>query len=304
MKLFICGNGFDLHHGLPTSYDHYAKYLKEHHPSIFKEYNDFPYLHIPYVAGKTITPWSNIENSLTINYQDLMEDSVQQDYPDLLSDSDSRWSDMEVNIGILTAFIESFTGACFYEWLSQIDCSNATPDLDLPKSALYVSFNYTDTLQSLYGIDDKNVFHIHGALKHLVGTDINSDVIRDEIQFGSSELDTTIIHEELEHQFGDDDFYGASIEPAVNTLGVFIQKASKDLAQNYEPLKEFIADKDITEIVTMGHTLTEADFAYYRDVLIPNLPKVKWVFFHHNSTADIDRFLSLTGIQDYEIAKW
>lgn len=34
MNLFIIGNGFDLHHGLPTSYGDYVDYLKEHNESL------------------------------------------------------------------------------------------------------------------------------------------------------------------------------------------------------------------------------------------------------------------------------
>ena len=36
MKLFILGNGFDLHHGLQTRYSDFRDYLKEYHPDEFE----------------------------------------------------------------------------------------------------------------------------------------------------------------------------------------------------------------------------------------------------------------------------
>ena len=114
MKLFICGNGFDMHHGLQTGYNAYREFLKTTHRQIFREYEDFPYLFLRYMPNSDYTPWTNIEDALTIEYGELMENAVSQDYPNLLSDSDSRWSDMEVNVDILTKFLKSFTGKCFY----------------------------------------------------------------------------------------------------------------------------------------------------------------------------------------------
>lgn len=32
MKLFIIGNGFDLHHSLPTRYTDFMRFMKERHP--------------------------------------------------------------------------------------------------------------------------------------------------------------------------------------------------------------------------------------------------------------------------------
>lgn len=304
MKLFICGNGFDLHHNLPTGYGHYAEFLKAHYPRIFREYEDFPYLSSPYIPGKKYTPWTDIEKSLTIDYDELMSNAVAQDYPDVSSDTDSRWSDMEVNVGILTEFLEDFTGHCFYEWLSSVDCSNAIPDLSLPLDALYVSFNYTDTLQVLYNIPEGNVLHIHGALKNIDTKCINNASIRTEIQFGSPELDPDNVCSELEQQYGDDDFYGASISLAVTTLGNAAQNASKNISNNYTRLEIFLGNHNIDEVIILGHTLSEADFSYYADIIIPKYHNVQWTFMYHSNTDDIDSFLAKTGLENFRMHKW
>ena len=43
MKLYLIGNGFDLHHGLETSYYHYKKYLLSKSKSIVVEFESFEY---------------------------------------------------------------------------------------------------------------------------------------------------------------------------------------------------------------------------------------------------------------------
>lgn len=67
MKLYICGNGFDLHHGLRTSYKDYRDYLLKNHPQAALDYADFPFLN-PDVGDN----WSDIEKSFHIDYLSML----------------------------------------------------------------------------------------------------------------------------------------------------------------------------------------------------------------------------------------
>lgn len=306
MKLYICGNGFDLHHKLATGYEAYAHFLHENYPHVHRQYKSFPYLTLPCARNIDITPWSDIENSLTIQYDDLMANAISEGYPDVSSDTDSRWSDMAVNMEILTNFVEEFTGHCFYEWVSNIDYSQVIPDLQLPKNGLYLTFNYTDTLQSVYEIPDQNILHVHGAAKLINSENVSNDDVRRELQFGSSELIPVAVSDELESQYGSDDFYGVSIEPAIHTLIAFIHRTTKDLQSNYSAILDFLQSKQIDEITVMGHTLCQADLAYYTDVLLPLFNTHHWTFMRHgdDSSKDIQRFLQISGLKNYKITDW
>ncbi len=59
MRLFIIGNGFDLHHGLDTRYVDYRDYLKQYHPTAFQlidsEFRDM---------ADSDALWSEMENTL------------------------------------------------------------------------------------------------------------------------------------------------------------------------------------------------------------------------------------------------
>ena len=82
--------------------------------------------------------------------------------------------------------------------------------MTLDKSALYITFNYTNTLERIYNIDNDNIFHIHGNLdlvdyrnilawvipsfstieeaevaEQVQVNENNNDTVRKHVQFGS-----------------------------------------------------------------------------------------------------------------------
>lgn len=328
MKLYICGNGFDMHHKLPTGYGDYKEFLKNHHPYILKEYDQFPYL----TETSTLDRWADVEAALCIDYDELFYESVHENYPDLNNESDSRWYEIDIDVDMLTRFINDFTGRCFFEWILKAEQHEAVADLKLDKNALYINFNYTNTIQRLYGISEDSILHIHGALKNLNGADVlwqdvlphistieeaealgptvegdkwSNDYIRDEIQFGATGITAEQVKSELTHQYEDDDFFGASIEPALNKLVDFVEKSTKNIQSNYNRLIDFIEGKSIDEVVIMGVSLGDADDAYYSDILVPRLKNAKWIFMlHGDDSSRIESFVQRHQLKNIEIQKW
>ncbi len=328
MKLYICGNGFDQHHNLPTSYWEYKTFLEEYHPSIYKDYDSFPNLN----ETDKNSRWSDIEAALCIDYDELFYEALQDYYPDLSSESDSRWQDLDIDIDLLTRFINDFTGRCFFEWITKAEQREAAADLVLEKDSIFINFNYTNTLQRLYQIPDSSVFHIHGALKNLNGADVlwrdvlpdnpsvetaeaigvlvegdqwSSGYIRDEIQFGATGITAEEVDFELTQQYENDEFYAVAIRPAIQTLVEFVKKSTKCTRDNYQKLSDFLEGKPIDEVVIMGVSLGEADDAYYSDVIVPKLRNVKWTFMLHGTDSSrIDNFIKKYGISDFAIQIW
>ena len=145
MKLIICGNGFDLHHGFKTGYHHYKNFLEVHYPQAIRDFEDFPYINLS-VSNK----WSDLESSLSLDYDDCLGNAIAAFYPDMNDDSDSRWYGIDVELEQQTGFIFNFTGPYFIEWLAQTDFSNPSDLIPLDKSAHYITFNYTGTLENIY----------------------------------------------------------------------------------------------------------------------------------------------------------
>lgn len=299
MKLYLIGNGFDLHHGLETSYNHYKKYLLSKSKSIVDEFESFEYF--MNVSDKEQL-WSNLEESLTFNYDEFASNLVRDYYPDVMSDSDSRWHSMEIESMISTEFVEEFVGGYLFDWIENESKSNVYMDanLNMDKEALYISFNYTDILSRVYDIHVDNILHIHGSV---------DDGSREAIVFGSSDNDCNECEKYLVNEYNRYEFYGASIEPAVRVLVEIAELTSKNIKDNYEMLIDFIERNTIEEVVIMGHSISESSYdnGYYEDVIIPSLKKdVCWTFYWYREEdkEGILSFINRNKISNYKFIKW
>ena len=184
MRTFIIGNGFDLAHNMPTKYSDFKKYLIERFPNSKNGQM--------YVPGQMITPdggvivdeteaasllvylinnacggsWSDFETALgKINlfecFEDLCEvydrDGDRNLFHEAYNNED-RASDLYYVIPMIKDFFSDWVNTiklpekCLSDFLSLID----------PENDLFISFNYSHTLEKLYKC--KNVIHMHGEI--------------------------------------------------------------------------------------------------------------------------------------------
>lgn len=303
MRLYIIGNGFDLNHGMKTSYNDYKQFLGKFYPGIFYEYEHFNYLSL---VSSDNSRWADIEYALSIDYDAMMDDALQY-YPDYMDDRDSKWGAIKIDTESKTEFIKAFTGECFGDWLCGFMTIEAKRKFALDKTDFYLTFNYTDTLEQVYGISSEHILHIHGQFSRIKNV-YNNPMVRKEIQFGTPHLNSEEVYNELENRYGRDDFFSVSIEPGIRDICKFIEKSSKSLQGNYEKLNSFLCKKEITEVIVMGHSLNSADYAYYSDILLPKLRDKMWIFYMRDgdtaTKADIDEFILRSKISDYRFKKW
>lgn len=307
--LFVIGNGFDKYHELPTAYKDYRGYLEEENPQLIEAIEDFRFLEIP-IDGN----WTNLEEALSMDYESLIDEVLSYCYPNVAEDHPG-WDDALIEIEEETRFIYDFTGECFLRWIASINTRDAEPDVVFPTDSLFVVFNYTNTLEDVYRVPRDRILHIHGSLPtsnefFMMSSDharvtpayipedldfpevlqrrdtFNQGVVAEHIQFGCPTINPEMIRIELEKQYGNDDFYGASIAPCVTEIVNYSEAAAKNLHDNYPALKEFLSDKDINTICIFGHSYTGVDEPYYRDVLIPAFQNCKWVFVAHGENAE------------------
>lgn len=196
--LFLIGNGFDLEHDYPTSYDHFREYLIKRFPGadensyIVPSSTQMPDGDEQYdmdeVAGFIIRildecagdEWSDLESSLghdTIRslMGDLFEVNPEQ------SDRDT-WHAVYNNEDISSDMSQAFRKVIdfFREWIVDyygdfqygfhklikgrtIDYKDYMAGV-LEDADAFLSFNYTETLEKVYGIKDEKICHIHGKV--------------------------------------------------------------------------------------------------------------------------------------------
>jgi len=274
-KLYIVGNGFDLHHGLKTSYadfrDNYAKkspYLWDLLSVIYGEviYNDMW--------------WCDFEEMLGV-----------VDYGHLMNSRNGT------PLGFMKArnLLKGSLPPLFGSWIKKIRC-NDEPDnsLEIETDSMFFSFNYTLLLEKVYGVMEENVWHIHNSVKRpddiIVGHD--SDYRDLFVQMNNYKENNP------EEIFRID----------------FAQMINEEVAKGAKNVKERIAQNEdrfydqyssIKHFVVMGFSLNDIDLPYIEEMIKANnnISDADWLlYYHQNGEGErmITKMLSL-GIRREKI---
>lgn len=301
MRLNLIGNGFDLYHGLPCKYFHFACYLAKYKPEFYTEMANmfgfkyirhlgFPEDNVEFVADDFF--WKTFEEKLGELDTTWLEESLQDDlgleYPD---------DPVEVEIPEVAnsqIIVQQFT-----EWIVNTVNTNANFEvikdmmgsnlLTLNKNDYYINFNYTQTLEKVYGISYSRVFHIHGECDLDVSEDIPALVVGHGNKENIERLEEKIT--EIE-----DSGYYLSSQGVKNRMSEYEAEVHilKDLRKNVESLIVEMVDNlkshNITpdEILVWGLSCGEVDKPYIRS-LNSMFPSAKWVFSYYDKKEKEER---------------
>lgn len=240
--LYIIGNGFDLWHKLPTSYSDFYNFAKDTLDKLENYYSFDLNEH---------QPWHNFETALGAFDADSFFDFHNE--VDITSD-DFRPRDvygLEDELTEQTDIHVSIIREAFNEWISSIDISEASRKMEFAPNSKFITFNYTSTLQTIYGIEQARVFHIHGRAD-----------THDELIFGHGRtiFETPEFDEDGEstrHIFSDAE--GAAMYPLYA-----LKKPVDDVLSKNESYFEKLAD--INEVFIIGHSLNSIDRPYFQRI--------------------------------------
>ena len=126
-KLYVIGNDFDLHHGLPCSYSDFEVWLQENRPDVYRNMNR--------IYGECHDGmWSVFEHSLVgFNLDDYPVDVTRAELMQLKAE------------------LHEALGA----WAKTIGMPEPKTAIDnIDRNAVFFTFNYTRTLEDFYGIDE------------------------------------------------------------------------------------------------------------------------------------------------------
>lgn len=167
-ELVIIGNGFDLHHGLKTSYGAFFDFAKERSPSVFEllsglflESHDYMGFERPDAADEAsfiFDRWSDFETCLGI----LDDEEFGQRSRDDISE---YMEELGMEETIVNEFIANVSGILdvFRDWVSEVDLPvSHRRSFQFDQTTVFVNFNYTETLEAYYGVNLARIFYIHG----------------------------------------------------------------------------------------------------------------------------------------------
>lgn len=160
LHLYIIGNGFDCHHGINSSYACFKEWLNKTNMDLMQRIDD--------IYGICIDEWwSDFENQLASLYiLDFSNRISCENAPDLTDEHcDRMWEDAQFEVKLQLTSIYSELKGCFYDWVVQLNAPNPSQRIKLNlNNSLFLNFNYTKTLEKLYGIDSRKILHIHGCV--------------------------------------------------------------------------------------------------------------------------------------------
>lgn len=327
IKLIICGNGLDIHVGLNTSYRAYRDYLLnkkiyegESAISIIEKSDFF----IP----RDKDCWTDLENALTFDYRKYITQYIDAFDRDI-DDNNYETSIAQMNSANQffqnnsQAIARDFTNNWFWEWIARVYYNNIEEVCYknsndgihevIDGDCICINFNYTHTLEDMFGINKTNVLYIHNRLpdkRNLndKGIDFERDILalaKKQFQFGSvnNYLDEWINFANSIKLKSSQKLM--SKKSLIDNLKEIYYAFSKKLSMNYDVLSKFIDENKtkITEVIVIGHSMLGVDEPYYRDVIVPKLKDVHWdVYWHKFDDASI--FIEKYKLPEAKSKEW
>ncbi|WP_195667176.1 bacteriophage abortive infection AbiH family protein [Phocaeicola vulgatus] len=267
--LFVIGNGVDLASGIKSSYYDFKQWL-----ILNKRDQLINLMDIFFSNQREI--WGDIEKALGEYDEDSIlefckpDEEFDYDHPTrsvaAIEDSPD-W----IFRPVLDEFIEAFT-----EWVNSIDITVADKVLDLPSCSTYLTFNYTETLEKIYGIPQLNILHIHGSRlsenNYIIGHDNPRDT--DEVY-----------NDEGEYIFVQDTW-----SKIIAWMNEFVKDCEYIINANQDFFKGL---SNIEQVVVYGHSFSEIDWPYMREIAKQIGKNKPWIISYHEDKdlIQIDSFI-------------
>ncbi len=156
----------------------------------------------------------------------------------------------------------------FGQWVRSIHIESKQL-IDLKNESLYLTFNYTDTLEKVYKISENNILHIHGRASIDENLIVGHRNYIDPIQYLTYATDFREDNHRIDNVC--------------------------DYNKLYKPI-EYLIDKNrsffdqlshIKSIVIIGHSCNDIDKLYFKEVSKHVSNDAHWLFFWHDEVIDL-----------------
>ncbi len=284
--LFILGNGFDIAHGIKTQYSEFRKFVLSLYPESFDFRDEIVYLEdfeniesgefaaeiLLHAMDKSCGDnWSNFEEALAhVNFNSKLPFANHKENE---TDEEDRelMKDYLLCMDVLTSgFINcsKIWQDFFRIWIKDIEnqieggefaCISALQELFDSNDSLFLTFNYTKTLQKLYGI--KKVVHIHNR-------------VGQKLIFG---------HGESNMMYNADLTAGPCISSSF--LDDMIMSFKKDTTLPLKKYNDFFKklDHQINKVYSYGFSYGKVDSIYIKKIIEKINPNSTWYFTSYES---------------------
>lgn len=265
MKLFVIGNGFDLAHGLKTSYGDFRDYLEEENLGFLSS--------LEAMYGVVIGDWiDRIDEDV---WKEGIKEYLWQDFESNLANIDETiiYNGEDIDLGLESgdigvedtldeywegqySFIEELNKYVM-SWIKQVDIytDRITNLINAETNDKFITFNYTLLLEYVYNVDERNILHIHGSIDENDYTPV--------IGHGNQEK----INEMLKVAIEAEEKYHEKRCSIYNAVANYYRRTLKNVPQFlYNNRSFFDSFNDVNKIFIIGHSLGEVDMPYFEEI--------------------------------------
>jgi len=228
--------------------------------------------------GSVQNAWADLENNLEHFDTDRLLDHGSNFLPSYGADdwSESGHHDFEYELDRVISALSVKLHANFVRWLGTLSIPTQahSPIRCIDPRARFLNFNYTPTIQTLYG--GANVLHIHGSL-----ADTGSQIV---LGHGW----TPGAKDRWEDRIDEDT--DTRVAGGYRLIDEYFSKTFKPTAEIIQRNRQFFAGLgDVSEVYIFGHGLAEVDAPYFAKML-EYLPEgVDWTISYYGGDREREK---------------
>lgn len=323
--LYIIGNGFDLHHGVPSTYADFKTYLTKHD-------RDLLYALEHLYDCENI--WGDFEQNLLSISRETFMNYVSPLFPtNEVGDEDFSYAELSFSQDSAGELVDELTENLrkrFHEWIRTLKMPAGYEKqlIKLDPYAQYLNFNYTDFLESAYGATPDQICYLHGKKSDKTGSIIlghgenpentfdkwheaNKEKQRFQPRLKNKRNKTYpnssptylayFLKDETKGNWRSEARYHA-INFAAERIEDYYEQSYKNFKKVLETHKDFIASlNNIKKIIVIGHSLSKVDLPYFEKIIAvnDNPNNIQWQISYHSNTDRINVFAQELNITNY-----
>lgn len=271
--LFIIGNGFDRFNNLNTRYWDFHEWLKtqpngeefiETMEQVFSTTNR---------EGENLL-WTDFEKATGKCDIERIFEGLEEQFEEDRGEYNRYLMNIqdEIMVGFVNP-IQKEMPLYFIRWIEDINnkiyklpkITNISDKLQgFTKEGLFLTFNYTDTLEYLYQIPETNICHIHNRVKAneqpIIGHNNKAIEIERPLDITQGEINEK------------------------QNMAKVIDNLKKNHHDNIKKHTIFFdrLGKHINKVVVYGHSMNDIDMPYFRSVKRRIAPDARWYVSYHN----------------------
>lgn len=291
--LYIVGNGFDLYHGIPSSYkDFYNYLLNKVHEYNYPNCDICNSLHLlDYIYGSEL--WSDFEARLgkpninairkTAEIERARSASVVKTFDDYACNVVER----------LGGYLKYFLSNWAHSLSLYVDKCGRRLNICDKRDDMFFTFNYTNMLENAYLINPNNIYHIHRDSNLDNITPIDDDINIIDCIYGYWLPNGQIYEDNI-----------SDIPEAIKLYSDYMKKPIEQIMQSDEWYKWFGKNgkaRNINDIYVLGHSLNDIDMPYFI-AIAQKCSRAKWhvSYYTEEDKIRIEQQLKNLGVP-YEL---